>query len=145
MTPPPLSLAAAMLALSPGMALAAAPANGAGLERAQEQLRKADKNGDGAISRNEFIQNRVDQWSRMDRNGDGYFSKDDLPRMARSRWDGDRLAELRRAFDANGDGRIARAEFVNGPTLIFDAADRNQDNIVSKAELQALAQHAQAR
>lgn len=144
MTFQPPHLAAALLLFLPA-SVHAMPGGGAGLERAQEQLRNADSNGDGAISRAEFVQNRTNQWSRMDRNGDGYFSKDDLPRMARSRWDDDRLAELRRTFDANRDGRIARAEFVGGPAVMFDAADRNNDNIVSKAEIQALAQNAKAR
>jgi Ca2+-binding EF-hand superfamily protein len=81
----------------------------------------------------------------MDRNGDGYFSKDDLPALARSRWDSDRLTQLRRDFDKNRDGRISRAEFVGGPMPMFEAADSNRDNQVSKAELQALGQKAKAR
>jgi hypothetical protein len=117
---------------------------GGGMERAQDQLRAADKNGDGAVSRAEFIEHRASQWSKMDRNGDGYFSKADLPSFAQSRWDGERLADLRRQFDTDGDGRLSRAELVSGPTPVFDAADRDNNNIVTKAEMQAAAKRAQA-
>ena len=70
---------------------------------------------------------------------------EDLPALARSRWDSDRLTQLRRDFDKNRDGRISRAEFVGGPMPMFEAADSNRDNQVSKAELQALGQKAKAR
>ncbi|ENY81572.1 MULTISPECIES: EF-hand domain-containing protein [Sphingopyxis] len=134
---------AAFAAFLPATGALAAP--GGDFERAAQELRDADRNGDGVVSRAEFQQYRVGRWAKMDRNGDGYFSKDDLPALARSRWDSDRLTQLRRDFDKNRDGRISRAEFVGGPMPMFDAADSNRDNQVSKAELQALGQKAKAR
>ena len=49
------------------------------------------------------------------------------------------------SFDRNGDGRISRAEYLSGPTPIFDAADADHDQVVSKAELSAAATQAKAR
>lgn len=102
-----------------------------------DQLRQADTNHDGAVTRAEFAAWRAGQWQRMDRNGDGYFSREDLPAPLRDRWDSSRLAKLRDDFDRNHDGRISRDEFVNGPTPGFDMADANHDGVVTEAELQA--------
>lgn len=140
----PLRLTLVALLMAP-MAAQAAAAGGQGLQRAEEQLRAADKNGDGAVSRAEFTQYRAAQWTRLDRNGDGYFSKADIPSFAQSRWDGERAVELRRQFDRDRDGRISRAEFFGGPTPIFDTADANRDNVVSKTEMQAAAEQLKAR
>lgn len=105
-----------------------------------DQLKAADTNHDGKITRPEFTAYRASQWSRLDRNKDGYFTRDDLPGFAKSRWEsGPRIVEIRQKFDSNHDGRISRAEFDNGPTLLFDAADVNHDNVVTEAEVRALA------
>jgi len=108
-------------------------------EKALAQLRDADRNGDGKVSRAELISYRTTQWSRLDRNGDNFISRDDLPGFAQDRWNSQRFVDLRRQFDHNGDDRISRAEFVNGPTPAFDMADANHDGFVSEAELRAAA------
>lgn len=130
-------ISVAALLLAPPMPAAAAPARGIP-DNAIEQLRSADRNRDGQVSRPELVGYRATQWARFDRNGDGHFSRDDLPGFAQSRWDGEKLAGLRLAYDRNGDGRISQAEFVNGPTPAFDMADANRDGLVSEAELRAL-------
>lgn len=104
-------------------------------DQALERMREADINHDGAISRAELLATRKSEWQRFDRNGDGYFSQDDLPAFLRDRWNGGRLAQMRTSFDANGDGRISQAEFVDGPTPAFDMADTNHDGRVTEAEL----------
>lgn len=135
---------AAIALCLPGLPAAAHAFPGDAMQRAEDQLRAADKNGDGAVGRAEFIQHRASQWSKMDRNGDGYFSKADLPSFAQSHWDGERLASLRAQFDTNRDGRLSHAEFVSGPAPVFDAADTNNDNVISKAEMRTAAEHAKA-
>jgi Ca2+-binding EF-hand superfamily protein len=119
-----------------------APGN---FDRVEEQLRAADKNGDGSVSRSEYRQQRAAQWSSLDRDGDGFFSKDDLPSFLQSRWDGERIADLRRQFDRNGDGRISRTEFVDGPMPGFDLADANHDQLVTEAEMKVAAQKFKAK
>lgn len=126
---------AATAAILSGAAMAQAGRNGA---RAFEQLQAADLDKDGAISRAELLQSRESHWQKLDRNKDGMFSQDDLPAIAKSKWDGDRLLQMRTRLDTNKDGRISRAEFVNGPMPMFDAADTNKDGKVDAAELQAL-------
>lgn len=105
---------------------------------AVDQLRRADLNQDGAISRAEVTQFRTTQWRRLDRNGDGVFYSDDLPAFARGKWNSERLAAMRAQFDGNRDGRITRQEFVEGPTVAFDLGDANHDGLLTQAEMRAL-------
>jgi Ca2+-binding EF-hand superfamily protein len=132
-------LAAAAIALTGSAAPAATRPMAAGPRDLAEQLKAADRNRDGQVSRAELVGYRSTQWPRLDRNGDGYFSRDDLPGFAKSRWDGEKLVQLRQAYDRNSDDRVSRTEFVSGPTPAFDAADTNRDGLVSEAELRSLA------
>lgn len=100
---------------------------------------QADSNRDGRITRAEF--------ERLDRNRDGAVSNDDFPRLASFRPDAaQRMSQMIASADGNGDGRITRAELANAPAPIFDRADTSRDNVITKAELDALrAQLAQFR
>ena len=103
-----------------------------------QMLEKADANGDGNITKAEFTDARAKMFTRLDRNGDGYLTKDDAPRFAARRsGKGDQLQQAELMLDKDGDGRISRDEFVNGPSLLFDRADTNPDGIGDKNELAA--------
>ena len=103
------------------------------------RMMEADANGDNHISRAEMAAWRKSQWAKMDRNRDGYFSRQDLPRFVQSKWENGRPAELRRIYDVDHDGRISRSEFLNSPMVLFDRADSNSDNLVSRAEIEVAA------
>lgn len=122
-----------LAACAPAMAQ---PHDGA---RMLEQLEKADTNGDGAVSRQEFTAFRATQFTRIDRNGDGFITDDDIPRFVQNRLPPEMSGDnLRATFDANKDGKVSQAEFVSGPALMFDRADANSDNTVTRAELEAV-------
>lgn len=100
---------------------------------------RADINKDGTVTREEFTQARADHFSKLDRNSDGYVDSNDVPerlakRRAQNGGGGDFLAQQ---FDADGDGKVSKEEFVNGPTLAFDRADANKDNVLDATELAA--------
>ncbi|MEH6756069.1 MAG: EF-hand domain-containing protein [Parasphingorhabdus sp.] len=103
------------------------------------RMMEADANGDNQISREEMSVWRKTQWAKMDRDHDGYFSKEDLPRFARAKWDNGRPLEMRKIYDHNHDGRISRAEFINSPMAMFDRADSNNDNVVTRSEIELAA------
>lgn len=101
-------------------------------------FKQADSNGDGLISRAEFAAARSARFAQMDRNGDGVVSNDDFGRIAQFRPEaGKRLATLIAQADANGNGKVTKAEFEMSPMPIFDLIDANRDGKVDKAELAA--------
>jgi Ca2+-binding EF-hand superfamily protein len=105
-----------------------------------KMLADADTDGDGRITRAEFTAARAKLFVKLDRNADGYLDKQDVPQrfLARRNSDsGDRLQEAMVMLDKNGDGRISRDEFVNGPGLLFERADTNHDGVVDAKELAA--------
>lgn len=126
-------LAAALLV---GAALAA-PAAARDRPDPIEMLAQSDVNRDGLITRAEFIDARRARFAKMDRNGDGYFSDDDLPRIVRKRA-GEKLDRAMQGLDENRDGRLSRAEFVNGPARLFDFGDRDGDGAIDRSELDRL-------
>lgn len=107
--------------------------------RLLDQLEKADTNGDGSISRQEFVANRETQFTRLDRNHDGFMTQGDIPRMVKRRRpeSGASIDQMIAALDKDGDGKVSRDEFVNGPAPVFNLADKDGDGVVTKAELES--------
>jgi Ca2+-binding EF-hand superfamily protein len=103
----------------------------------------ADTNGDGVITREEFRAARERLFARLDRNGDGFIDKDDMSgRLARRQKAQERLAALITQLDADGDGRVSKSEFVEGPTPLFDRADTDHNGELSQDEVAAMKQKA---
>lgn len=44
-----------------------------------EMFKKADKNGDGAVDKAEFLAQAEEHFAKMDKNGDGKLTKEDRP------------------------------------------------------------------
>jgi Ca2+-binding EF-hand superfamily protein len=101
----------------------------------------ADANGDGIITREEFLAARERAFVRLDRNGDGYIDKDDLPSRLVGRGNAQqRLTQLVTQLDKDGDGRLSKAEFTEGPTPLFDRADTDHNGELSRDEVAAFKQ-----
>ncbi len=100
-----------------------------------ERVMKADSNADGFVSRTEWLAYRAQQFDRFDRNKDGYLSESDVPGFMRNNDKGAMMIQTIKDFDANHDGRLSRDEFVNGPTLAFDAIDHDHNDVLDPQEL----------
>lgn len=102
-----------------------------------ELFETADKNGDGAVSRDEFIAARTARFDTLDANHDGTLTNGEFSAAAKG-LKGRVMAPLMFAqFDANSDGHITRQEFASAPTPGFDSADANRDGVVSQVEMKA--------
>jgi Ca2+-binding EF-hand superfamily protein len=129
----------------------------------QDLLKKADKNGDNKISKEEFeaaMPQRGDGpgpddlFSKIDTDGDGYITESENAtavnnmRKGRPPHEPDPLVMFKKA-DTDGDGKIRKSEFkatlpqdTDDATAnkIFDAMDTNQDGVVDFAEYMAAMQ-----
>ena len=104
-----------------------------------QMLEKADANQDGIVTREEYQQSRLAMFDKLDRNDDGFIDSEDAPKFRRrnSAGGGERMEALKAELDKDGDGRISREEFANGPMLVFEKADTNQDGKLDSAEIAA--------
>jgi EF hand len=104
---------------------------------ALDRMARADANQDGIISKTELLAFRAANFERFDRDGNAALTRSDIPTFfARFNPDLDFNALLSQ-FDNDRDGKISRNEFVNGPTIVFDAADANRDGLLTTAERKA--------
>lgn len=93
---------AALAALTAGSALAQQPP-GRGA--------RADADGDGRVSRAEFVDARIARLTAIDANGDGVVSAEER-RSAIDTRRNQRASARFEALDKNGDGQISREEFM---------------------------------
>jgi Ca2+-binding EF-hand superfamily protein len=109
----------------------------------QEHFSKLDKNGDGAISRDEAAGNKrlAKEFDEIDANKDGKLTQEEMQahRAAMRTRQTARFEERFKAADKNGDGAISKDEAVNMPGLAkhFDQLDVNHDGKLTREELQA--------
>lgn len=105
---------------------------------------KADKDGDGAISRDEAGDKKVlsTHFDVIDGNKDGKLSKEELQKFhASMRGKHKEAFEQRfKEADKDGDGALSKAEAetakMPGIAARFDKADANRDGKVTKDEMQ---------
>ncbi|PPC75310.1 hypothetical protein C4K68_22010 [Pokkaliibacter plantistimulans] len=123
--------------------------------RFDERFKKADTNGDGQISKEEFEAEAAQRFAAMDKNGDGQLSREEITSQMRMHDgkhhdgkhgrmdDAERQAKLMDEFkkaDTDGDGALSLAEAEKAmPRLAkhFDQLDADKDGKVTLTELQA--------
>lgn len=97
-------------------------------------IQRADADGDGTVSRAEFLAAAAERiehrMQRLDENRDGALSADELPSGRRA------TARVERA-DANGDGVISAVEAERAASKVFDRLDRDGDGALTRDELRS--------
>ncbi len=102
---------------------------------------KADADGDGKVTKEEFAALRGDRFGDMDADGDGVVSKDELIAKAMER--AERRAEhMLERMDENEDGAISADEFAalseKRGGRMFERIDANGDGAIDKAEVEEM-------
>lgn len=145
-TPPRLATLALALTAIGLAAPAIAQGGGDARERAQQLFPLFDIDRDGTIARQEFTSIRDTLFAPIDRNHDGVLSRDEF--VLRGDDPGPTYSareEQLRAFrahqfaalDADGDGRVTRAEYDAFGVAQFDGLDDDGDGRLDQAEFLA--------
>jgi Ca2+-binding EF-hand superfamily protein len=117
-----------------------------GREAPGAMFERADADGDGALTREEFVNARSDQFGKRDRNGDGFIDSTDLGERAAGR---PRVSQAMSAilnqFDADHNGKLSKDEFVAGGVKIFERADTDKNGALDAKELEAAKAAVKAR
>lgn len=116
-------------------ALAAFLALGTSALDARSLFASADVDGDGAVTRAEFLAARDARFDRLDRDRDKRLTPSELAAAASDTRARTAVQVGFRRFDRDGDGGLDRDELRRGPTPAFDRADRDGDGRVTAAEL----------
>lgn len=97
------------------------------------RLKRLDTDHDGAVTRAEFMTPRKGEFARLDANKDGVADQAEMsaPIEQRSEY---RIKRLMKRLDANGDGKVTREEFQDGPRARFAARDLNSDGTIGADE-----------
>jgi hypothetical protein len=109
--------------------------------RFAERMRAADTNADGMISREEAqagLPGLAARFDTIDANADGNITLAEMQAARAAHRQGNR-GEGWKQWDADGDGRLSRAETASAPRLSqeFGTIDTNGDGFLTVEELQA--------
>lgn len=122
-------------------------------------LGAADYDGNNTVTRAEVERLQREEFAFRDRNGDGFLDQADASparqRLHAMRPDAGEAGERRSGrhgrrerieqIDADGDGRISRAEFLGRELGVFERLDANGDDAISPDEIDAALEARQAR
>ncbi len=109
--------------------------------KSTERFSKLDKDGNGTISIEEMTVRKQEFFDKIDKDGNGSISKDEasafheMKREERKERHASRMLEI---LDTDKDGAVTKEEFAAASDKRFEAADSNNDGVLSADELQKM-------
>ncbi len=97
----------------------------------------ADANRDGKVSKAEFLAASDGRFDDMDFNKDGYLDQSDFEAHRAACEAGKILCGPMARLDTNKDGKVSKAEFMNGPRPMFERMDTNKNGVIDQSEMAA--------
>ena len=97
-----------------------------------------DANGDGKISRQEFMAKRP-LFDKVDANHDGALTQEEITANPTAQKHGKTGAGFVERFDGDKDGKVTAAEFDAKRAKAFDAMDKNHDGQLEQGEVKGQA------
>jgi len=116
-------------------------------------MARADGDGDGRVSKAEYIARADARFARMDKNGDGQLSADEMaPRRemaaapaapagtdtATPAPAAPMRSRMFERLDSNHDGMVSRDEYRAQVAVRFDRLDTNHDGFLDQSEMTAM-------
>lgn len=126
-----------------------------GADKGPGMFERADKDGDGFITKLEFTDSRVSMFKEIDANGDAILDQDELTKareafhqkMGKPMHGNPPQGKPRHGFmqraDANEDGKISSEEFAAAGEKMFARFDENSDGRLAKDEMPKRRKHHQ--
>jgi hypothetical protein len=84
-----------------------------------------DQNHDGVVTCDEWRAAAANKFTKANRSGSGVLTADEFQNLATS--DRTFLVATFKYYDANGDGKVDKKEFVERPNPAFTYADKDKD------------------
>jgi len=112
--------------------------NAGGQPREDQTWTQYDVNGDGKVTRTEFLAARRLCFVRYDANEDATLTSAEVRRRLASRAV-DEVGAVMTRMDLNRDGEVSREEFDQDSDRLFQFLDTNGDGVIAGMELTALA------
>lgn len=88
-----------------------------------------DKNKDGKISKQEYLDAAKKTFNKLDKNRDGFLSKEELEAADKAA-----AKKFLKETDVNKDGKISQEEYIKAAEKRFKFLDKNHDGFIDQKE-----------
>lgn len=96
---------------------------------ANEDFTALDKNKDGKISEQEYMDAAAETFDKLDKNHDGILTREEI--QSNSKIDAEKFIKM---INPNGEGKIVKKMYLQAAKKQFKSWDKNQDGLIDVKE-----------